>query len=75
MSRLINFLKIASCIALLCFIVPIKISGPDNDPETKFKDYLIEFNKTYPNKTEYQLRLQAFQVGKSFFHNHHIELS
>lgn len=68
MSKFASFLKVAGCIALLCFIVPIKIGGPDGDIEAKFNAYLETFNKSYPNKTEYYFRLKAFQVReKSYF--------
>lgn len=62
MSKFLSFLKVAGCIALLCFIVPIKIGGPYGDIEAKFDDYLKTYNKSYPNKTEYHFRLKAFQV-------------
>lgn len=66
MSKFLSFLKVIGCIALLCFVIPIKINGPD-DVETKFNDYLKKFNKTYSNETEYYRRLQIFQVITSIF--------
>lgn len=60
-ERFYTILKVLGCIALLCFVVPIRISN-DNLPTEQFNEYLKQFNKTYTNKTEYLLRLQIFQV-------------
>lgn len=61
MSRFLSFLKVIGCIALLCFMVPIKFNDSDVSVE-EFKDYLKRFNKTYTNQTEFDLRLKVFQV-------------
>lgn len=64
MSKLLSFLKVAGCIALLCFVVPIRISGPNEEFIKEFNDYLKTFNKSYPNETEYRFRFKAFKVRK-----------
>lgn len=60
MSRFLDALKILACVALLCFVIPIKLT--DYSEVDQFNDYLKRFNKSYTNKTEYFIRLSTFQV-------------
>lgn len=61
MGRLMKALQILGCVALLCFIVPIKITD-DDSPVEQFNNFLQKYNKSYSNKTEYFIRLGIFQV-------------
>ncbi|XP_044254635.1 cathepsin O-like [Tribolium madens] len=47
-------------IALLFFVIPIRIKGPDQ-AEDQFQEYLKKFNKTYDDPIVYQNRFQAFK--------------
>lgn len=64
-QRFYTVLKVLGCIALLLFVVPIKLNN-DNLPIEQFDEYLKRYNKTYTNKTEYLLRLHIFQVIKVY---------
>jgi hypothetical protein len=59
-----TYLQVFFCVALLFFMIPIKIDGPD-EVELQFLDYLEKFHKTYDGDT-YQSKLQAFKVNKMF---------
>lgn len=68
-NKLWGFIKVIGVIALLCFMVPIRINQGDAVIE-QFKDYMKKYNKSYPNETEYRIRLKAFQVNRNFFLKH-----
>jgi cathepsin O len=54
-----TYLQVFFCVALLFFMIPIKIDGPD-EVELQFLDYLEKFHKTYDGDM-YQSKLQAFK--------------
>ncbi|RZC39618.1 cathepsin O-like, partial [Asbolus verrucosus] len=55
-----SYLQALAYIALLFFLIPIKIDGPD-EFDGQFQEYLKHFNKTYNDSVIYQDRLQAFK--------------
>ncbi|XP_066151635.1 cathepsin O-like [Euwallacea fornicatus] len=55
-----TYLEVGCYVALLFFIIPIYYPNNPNIEEA-FQEYLVKYNKSYPDKTIYKHRLDAFK--------------
>lgn len=68
-----TYIEVGCYIALLFFMVPIQIEK-DYETRKEFRQYLQDFNKSYPDGETLNLRFSAFKVRyqfvlKQYIHN------